>query len=272
MRYITLVFVALACLLLQACTQKEEDCTNPAAVNFNAAAEIDCCCQLPQIRLRFSHVLDSVTLSEGFIAQDNFGTFIQLDQVSFLASNVRLRDLLDPSLDDTQTLDEVDLIESSGNTLTLANDFGLIHPGIFQLDIGQPDKLDRTDLLLIDIGTTAQVAAASAPSNHVLNTSRLRDSLGQLLTLNMRVTIDTNFDSIPDTQHSFTLEASTNLASFSIPFTDGIQQQEHTNVDMNIQYHELLSTIDFLNDSYSIQKTKLITNLNTSSQFIIPTP
>ncbi len=266
-------FLSLFCLILfGSCTQKEDGCTDTSAINFDAIAEIDCCCQLPQIRLRLSHQLDSVTLTEGLIAQDNFGTFYQVNSISLLISDLRIRNTTNPSQADVRSQDQIELTSAIGNPITITDDFARVNSNVLQIDFGQPTAIQESDIFQFTIGSSSQVAQATAPSDHVLNNTNIRDSINTLLALKMELTIDTDNDSIPDSPLQFQLQADTYQTQFQIPFTDGIQAQEHAAIDMTIQYLDLFNGIDLLNDPYTDQIIQLQTNFTTSTTLFSPTP
>lgn len=109
--------VALSLITLQSCS-KTEGCTDPAALNFNANADEDCCCEYAttfDLDMHLHPYVGASGLTEGSI-YNLFGVQTQLDLVQFYVSNIRL-------------------VDAAGNE-TAANTFLLVKPETEEYTVG----------------------------------------------------------------------------------------------------------------------------------------
>jgi hypothetical protein len=78
-------------VLVGGCAQREEGCTDPYALNFEAAANKDCCCEYPQLKLRLYYMVGNSTFEAGDELEDEYGNRASLLGFVFYVSDVRLR-------------------------------------------------------------------------------------------------------------------------------------------------------------------------------------
>ena len=91
MRPYSYLFICLSTLFtLQACYQPKEGCLDIKAVNFDASADKDCCCEYPTLKMQVSQKFDDKVWISDSVYTNNLGLTFRLKSASFYFSDFSL--------------------------------------------------------------------------------------------------------------------------------------------------------------------------------------
>jgi len=138
----------LALTVMSSCT-KQEGCMDPNAVNYDADAEKDCCCEYEtnfEMTMQLNNYIGATLLSPGSTYSVN-GANVQFDLVKFYISNIRL-------------------VDASGNE-TATDKYLLVEPGTTNYTAGFFPEGDYTKLRF-DVGIDSLTNHAD-PSTYPVN-------------------------------------------------------------------------------------------------------
>lgn len=131
-----LLFAFPLLLLLAGCAQPKDGCLDINATNFDPAADNDCCCIYPLLKLNILPRADTLSLSANPVLYDSEQHPFNISNIRFYISNIRLvrSDGTEASIADT-----VHLYYPVGNltdTVAVLNQFALITTDQFDYTIG----------------------------------------------------------------------------------------------------------------------------------------
>ncbi|MCW5924264.1 MAG: hypothetical protein KIS77_18220 [Saprospiraceae bacterium] len=90
MSRISFAVILVAVLLLPACFEPKEGCLDIEATNFDAAADRNCCCQYPRLRLETVQRFDTLQYLPDSLYQNDAGQIFRIKSVVFYLSEFEL--------------------------------------------------------------------------------------------------------------------------------------------------------------------------------------
>lgn len=258
--------LAFCFLALQSCNEPRKACLDIEATNFDAAADEDCCCEYPQLRI------DSLLPRFGALVwkpdtayEYSSGKWFRLKSIVYYLSDIQLyQNGLPIAVSDTLPFK---CWGPSGDTVevTLANDFQVIRRSSTAYNLGtfRPGGDFGSVQFRVGVPAAAQaVIPGLAPANHPLrlqseNLWRGRDT--GFVALQLVLTRDTLLTTQPDT------------LVFGRPDVDNILIKKdgtfrhESGYDFRLKvradYRELFRDLDLSNPDISLWKSKIVANL-----------
>lgn len=139
-RFLFLLITGVCTLLYLSSCNKKEGCTDATANNFDAEAEVNCCCEydtLPaETNAKFSMHLHQYVGSEIFVPGNVYeigGVKTQIDVARFYVSNIRL-------------------VDSSGAETAFAGTYLLADPGYEEYELGEIPHTGTYTKIRFDVG------------------------------------------------------------------------------------------------------------------------
>ena len=261
----------LALVVFTACYEPKKGCLDIEAVNFDATADENCCCNYPRLFVRLEHRYDTLTFREGDVYQQPSGHWFRLQKVIFYLSDFKV-------YRGTEVFGVTDSLKmyvfgaGAADTLQqyLTNDFVLARRTPLEYAAGAfPESgiFDRVQCRLGLPNAAQSVIPAKAPANHPLSEQTERLWLDRTRGFEaMRVIFnrDTLGATAPDT------------ISLSRPDFDNFMLQgagtfvHESGYDFYVllvaDYRELFSGIDLTQGSPSSWKAQFVANLPNALQ------
>jgi hypothetical protein len=156
-----------------ACYADKEGCLDIAAVNFDAAADKDCCCQYPKLVFNVKQIYgDSGEYAAGKVYPGLNGHLFRIQQVHFYLSDARmLRQGQAFFTTDSLNFSSFGATQSDTITQRLRNDFVLLSRAAFTYTVGSFREIGDFDQVQVRLGLPAEaqkVIATRAPAGNVL--------------------------------------------------------------------------------------------------------
>ncbi len=249
-------------LLMQfaACAAKVEDCTDPIAENFNAEADINCCCEYYQLQLQCRHFGrdTSEVLQLGGSFFDPQGAAFRVDALQMLLSEVQLIDYDGNahSIEDTLLFELRD-----GSQALLPDDARALNSEGLRYELGKFSRVGDYAALRFRIGLSPLAAGIDgeqvSPSTHPLGAAAspiFWDSTNQRYNSYLFAFHDSNLDT------TYSLLDSTSF-SVEIPVELSVRDGADSNIFLDISYMQILFGVDLANDAPATVRAKVQQNL-----------
>jgi len=164
--------VLILSLSLAACFEPKEGCLDISAINFDANADDDCCCEYPRLVLSVNQVYDTlVFFNDGLYPDDNAHLF-RIKSIAFYLSDFQVfRNAESFRVSDTLTLRTLVGTDTSSQLFT--NDFLLVRRSPIDYLVGtfRPDGVFNELSFRLGLSEDAQkVLPNKAPARHPLAT------------------------------------------------------------------------------------------------------
>lgn len=170
MNYATFCFLLFA-FCLSACFEPKEACLDIAATNFDAAADVDCCCEYPKLVLTVEQVYDTLLFRNDSLYPDATGHLFRIKNIAFYLSNFQLFQNGEAfAVSDTLTLSTLDGSDTLSQLFT--NDFQLVRRTPLDYLVGtfrQDGEFEEVNFCLGLSGDAQKVLPTKAPANHPLS-------------------------------------------------------------------------------------------------------
>mgnify|MGYP000582287729 CR=1 FL=1 len=161
----------LFALCLSACFEPKEGCLDIAAINFDAGADKDCCCEYPKLVLTVDQVYDTLLFRNDSLYLNSSGQIFRIKSVAFYLSDFQLFQNGEVfTVSDTLTLNTFSGSDTSSQRFT--NDFQLVRRTPVDYVIGtfrQDGNFEALNFRLGLSGEAQKVIPSKAPANHPLS-------------------------------------------------------------------------------------------------------
>ncbi len=157
-----------------ACLEPVEGCTNPRAQNFNPEADVNLDCNYYQLQLEMQYTTNGLdTFEYGTLLTDADGTPFVLNKMPILISQMHL---IETSSNEVQQSPELlSVFNSSGERRYTEDNFGILRPTAYQINMAGWTALSDYDTLEFLVGVSSDVRntnpAQIEESGHPLSTS-----------------------------------------------------------------------------------------------------
>ena len=166
--FLILVFISV-CLF--SCFEPKEGCLDIEAVNYNAAADKDCCCEYPKVILTVNQSYDTLPFISDSLYPDLNGRFFRIKSVAFYLSDFQfIQNGQIYTVSDTATLFTFQGNDTVPKVFT--NDFQLIRRTQIDYSVGsfRQDGVFEDVRFRLGLSPDAQtVIPAKSPANHPLS-------------------------------------------------------------------------------------------------------
>lgn len=130
-------------ILFSSCYEKKEGCLDIYATNFDAQADISCCCQYPKLELNYVHVLGTNNFSATDTVTNDLGQSFKITSFSYYLSGFVLKDKDGNSFTTSDTFH----IPVPNDEIIVKNDIAIVRPGTVSLTLGSfLQKSEVTDI------------------------------------------------------------------------------------------------------------------------------
>ncbi len=168
-RLLPLSLFSYSCLIVFSCAKPTEGCLDIRATNFNAAADENCCCTYPQVKLIVSHAADTLFQSPDSIYTNDLGQAYRLLSARFYLSDFifYMRDVGAIEVADTILLTQAD-----GSMTWVKNDVIQIQRSLSSYSIGTLVTSGKMDSISFQIGLLPAMTdkvPSDFPTKHPLN-------------------------------------------------------------------------------------------------------
>lgn len=254
------------CLLLSACYEPKKGCIDINAVNFDATADENCCCQYPRLILQVEQRYDTLTYREGDPYPLPSGQWFRLNKVIFYLSDFRVfRGGQEYQVTDSLKFAVFGPAITDTLSQYLINDFALVRRTPLEYPAGAFPESGTFDRVQCRLGLPAaaqSIVPSKAPTNHPLSaqTEQLwldRDRGFEVLRIIF--TRDSASATIPDTLHF-------SRPDFDNFFLSGNGTFNHRSgydfgVKMTVDYLQLFRNLDLVNGNPTSWKAQIVANL-----------
>ncbi|MBK6931584.1 MAG: hypothetical protein IPH12_12260 [Saprospirales bacterium] len=252
-------------LLLASCYEPREGCLDIEATNFDAAADKNCCCTYPALKLTFLPRFDTLVWKPDTAYQYAPGKWFRIKQAVFYLSDFQLLQQGAPArISDSL---EFSLLGPAGDTVrqTLINDFQLIRRTVIDYTAGafRPGGTFESIRFRVGLPASAQrVIPDLAPDGHPLR--RQAEGMWQgpdtgYVALKLVITRDSLPGTAPDT-----LWFSRPDFDSAVIQKDAIFRHESGydfRLQLQVDFRELFRSVDLSTGDISAWKTQIIANL-----------
>lgn len=244
----------LLAMSISACLEPEEGCLDESASNYNVTADRNCCCEYPQLILRFTHRWDTLDFSPGGFYPHN-GKVLSFSRLQYYVSEIALR-----SGAELFPIEEV--FSSDSLQASVIDDVILVQSNQSQHTVGtfvQPDK--EMDSLVFRLGLGEEWDGAEPDlfeeghPLHPASDSVYDASSGQYFTMTMQLRPDSS---------------STDEKALYLRFEDNVFLQKAVTlipvrgfdpeIRIEVDYKIWMEDIDFENDGEDQIRQKLEEN------------
>lgn len=256
----------LALCLLPACYEPVEGCLDIEAVNFDAAADKNCCCEYPRLILEVEQQFDTLPWRPDSVYQLLSGERFRLKSVAFYLSEFRLY-RGGAAFRTTGGIDLPVFGPASGDTLeqNFINDFALVRRSPLEYAVGafpEGGLFDRAEILLGLPDDAQRVVPSKAPAGHPLAAQLEKLWLDRdrgFVALQLVFTRDTVAATIPDTLNF----ARPDFASFLIDDTGSFRHESGYDFRISLiaDYRELFRNVQLSAGDPAAWKTQIVANL-----------
>lgn len=258
--------------LATSCYQPKKACLDIEAVNFDATADENCCCQYPRLFFRLEHRYDTLTFREGDPYPQPDGHWFRLQKVIFYLSEVKAyRGTEEFGITDSLELPVFGPAVTDTLEQFLTNDFMLIRRTPLEYPAGAFPVSGSFDRIRCRLGLPAaaqNVIPTKAPNGHPLAAQSEKLWLDRDRGFEaMRIIFnrDTLSTTAPDT---ITL-ARPEFDNFMLEGTGTFVHKSGFDfyVPLQANYKELFRDVDLANGNLSDWKAKIVANLPNALRF-----
>jgi hypothetical protein len=257
---LTLILLSACSLFFLVSCAGVEACSDPLARNFDAEADVNCCCQYFQLRFNISQEIDTsgteLVLLNAY--PDAAGDFFQIKNAVILLSAVKL---IDGSGNKKEIDNQIEIPLINGSSVWVKNDFTLIRPGTFIENIGDFTSFADYDSIQFLIGLNEVLNNADA--------SKITDSDNPLSINNPAAIYDSNSGSysfgkweiIKSNIADTTIYSLNDKILIQLPIQVSARDGVDTEISIRLNYAKIFEGISFQNDDALTVIQKIKTNL-----------
>lgn len=251
-------------ILLSNCREATEGCLDPEATNFDPSADETCCCEYPQLSVRFSYDnydVDTTAFALYQVYNDAAAWPYYITNVGLYLSDFQMIKVDNSIL---KVSDSLDVLLENGTINSFVDDFVLLKSNTFKYDIGATVTSGDFTKIRFKVGLNTlanQINAAEIEDTHPLSESEnMYDTSGYIFN-KIEIVTDTSTTDITN------FEITTPFVEIELNHDFSIYPGFDTEITINADLKKLLETVDFQVDDVSTIQTKIVTN--TSAIFTI---
>lgn len=167
-----LALLLIVSLSLGACFEPREGCLDVAAINFNAAADKDCCCRYPNLIVTTDQVYDTLFFRRDSLYRGTNGHLFRIKSIVFYLSEFEVFKASEVfQIGDVIDLKTFEAASNDTTTKTFIDDFTLLRRTPLENIVGSFREDGYFDKIRFRLGLPMEaekVISALAPSNHPL--------------------------------------------------------------------------------------------------------
>lgn len=254
------------CLFFTACFEPKKACLDIEAVNFDATADENCCCQYPRLILRVEQRYDTLSYLENSAYELPSGQWFRLKKVIFYLSDFRMYRGSEEFIV-TDSLDLPVFGPAPTDTLSryLVNDFALVRRTPLEYPAGAFPVSGIFDRAQVRLGLPAaaqSVIPTKAPSGHPLSAQAEKLWLDRdrgFEAMRLIFARDSASATVPDTLTLARPDFDGFILTANGTFTH--RTGYDFGVQMLVDYRELFRNVDLANGSAAAWKAQIVANL-----------
>lgn len=261
--YKTLIIMVLG-TLLSGCFDPKEGCLDPAAVNYFAGADQNCCCRYPQLILTTDQVYDTLNFQKDAIYPDGQGHYFRIKSIVFYLSEFQLyKDVQAFSPGDSAVFKVYGAGQSDTLEQTFTDDFVLIKRTPVDNPVASFREIGNFDGISFRLGVSEQaghIIPALAPAGHPLQPQAENLYLNNdYVFLQAVVVPDTVSTTLPDTLN-FTRS---DLGDYFLTDSGSFYHEPAFNFQLTLHadWARLFAGVNWTNRDIPAWKTRIISNL-----------
>lgn len=235
------LYIYLFVLSICSCNTKE-GCKSPLAQNFDAEADVDCCCSYYQLQVGCTAVSDVQGSPFQFlnVYADSAGNPFQLKNVQLLLHDFQLID----SNGISYPIQDSILLESQNQSVWFVNDFQIYKPSTLNVIPGPFTRIGNYKQIQFSLGLNNLAQTINPNSvvsnNHPLHTNSEMYFDSKYLSSWFEVYLPNNQTTkIFRTNQSYT---------FVLPVSLEVKEGQNNSLSLSIDLYEVLKDIDFSNN------------------------
>lgn len=243
-------------LLLSSACQREEGCLDSSATNYDVSADLDCCCEYPNLELRIFRVAGTETFSVDSVYQDAGGDGFQIADTRFYISDFHLvrDDGTEVGITDSIFIEKLD-----NSNEVFEDNFARINPDANLYEIGQIQTQGNFSKISFVLGLVPDVNHSN-PDNyagdHPLAIQSDSLHINQQEGYKFNVMDITTFN---DTTTYF-VSSDPNSVQVEIDYDLTVLKAFDVEVQIDVDLTGLLENVDFSNDDFNTIQDKIVTN------------
>ncbi len=253
-----------SCLLtFSACFEPREGCLDIAAINFNAAADRDCCCRYPDLIVTADQVYDTLFFLRDSLYKGANGHLFRIKSIVFYLSEFELYKAAEVfQIGDMVDLKTYDAASNDTITKTFIDDFTLVRRSPLENEVGSFREDGYFDKIRFRLGLPLEAEAvipALAPSNHPLSPQKENLAQNGYVFLQAIVVRDSMAATAPDTIRI----GRADLGDFFIEGSGNFQHKTGYNFPMilHADWEKLFQGIVWTTHDISAWKSQIVVNL-----------
>jgi hypothetical protein len=258
-----LVLLLALAISFGACFEPREGCLDIAAINFNAAADRDCCCHYPDLILTTDQVYDTLFFRRDSLYVGTGGHLFRIKSIVFYLSEFEVFKASELfKIGDEVDLKVYDAANNDTITNTFVDDFTLLRRAPLENFVGSFREDGYFDKIRFRLGLSVDaenVIPALAPSDHPLspqNENLYQNGYSYLQAIVVRDSMSTT---APDTIRIGRAE----LGDFFIEGTGNFQHQIGYNFPLTLRadWARLFEGINWTTHDIPAWKSQIVVNL-----------
>lgn len=177
--YIQKAFLSLLFLfvLLSSCYEKKSGCLDIYSTNFDAGADISCCCQYPKLALNFTNLNGANIYSGTDTISNDLGQSFKITALTYYLSEFVLKDINGNTYTTTDTFH----IPVTNSELIVKNDIAIVRPGTVSITLGSFSQ--KSDVTNIKFQFGPPIEVNDALIDNILNTRPLSRQADTMYTI-----------------------------------------------------------------------------------------
>lgn len=244
----------IAMMLLISCYQQKEGCLDIHATNFDASADVNCCCDYPRLQLNFIHKTNTKLYNSDDTLSNDLGQAYKINSFSIYMSGFSFKTANGKIISTTDTI----RIPSKTDSIVLNKDIALVRPITNNILLGRLIQTD--DFTEIDFNIGVPQAANQADISRIPESSNLSTQPDSMFTPNLgyisiRYTISDLAGNLKELRIYDVIPL-----QFNLLLTNKIA--ENTCLQLEIDHSYLMHDIDILNDSNILIENKIKQNFS----------
>jgi|AntRauTorckE5430_2_1112549.scaffolds.fasta_scaffold04104_1 hypothetical protein len=255
-----ILFLLPILFLFSNCREKIQGCLDPEASNFDPSADETCCCEYPQLSIRFSYNnydTDTTAFALNQVYNDNGNNAYYINNINLYLSDF---ELIKSNNSVLRISDSLTVILQNGTLTNIIDDVIILKPNTFKYDIGTITTSGDFAKIRFKVGLNDlinQTNPEEISTTHALSKDKNLYATNGYIFNKIDIIADT---STTDLITNF--EITTPFVEIELTYDFSIYAGFDTEIKINADLKKLLETIDFQGDNVSTIQSKIVTNTN----------